>query len=282
MSDSSHPSVLAGITTRNRAAVLPKALDSLRRQSYPHFQTTVLDDASTDGTWNLRTRYPEVRWVQHATSQGYMASRNELMSGTDAKYYLCLDDDAWFMRGDELALAIARLEAQPEVAAIAFDILSPDRPNEETRGPARRTALYIGCGHVLRLSAARAAGFYAPSPGVYGSEEKDLCLRLADLGFRVELLPGVHVWHDKAWGDRDNRPLHRSGVSNEMTMALRRCPLPDVLIVLPLKTVSYLWFWIRHPFYARAGLAGLFDFVRHIPAAWRTRQPVKRATFWRF
>jgi GT2 family glycosyltransferase len=283
LSSANHPRVLAGITTRNRAAILPKALDSLRRQSYPELRVTVLDDASDDGTTpTLRPLYPEVHWQRHDSARGIIASRNELMRAADAEYYLCLDDDAWFLRGDELALAIARLQAQPEVAAIAFDILSPDRPAEEPRADARPTAMYIGCGHVLRLSAARTAGFYAPSPGAYGSEEKDLCLRLADLGLRVELLPGVHVWHDKAWAGRDNRPLHRSGVSNEMTMALRRCPLPDVLLVLPLKTVSYLWFWLRHPFYARAGLAGLGDFVRHFAATWRTRQPVRRATFWGF
>jgi glycosyltransferase involved in cell wall biosynthesis len=283
LSSAATPRVLAGITTRNRAAILPKALDSLRRQSYPNLRVTVLDDASDTGaTWALRDAYPEVHWQRHESPRGIIESRNELMRAADAEYYLCLDDDAWFLRGDELALAVARLQEQADVAAIAFDILSPDRPAEEPRAAARPTAMYIGCGHVLRLSAAHSAGFYAPSPGAYGSEEKDLCLRLADLGLRVELLPGVHVWHDKAWGDRDNRPLHRSGVCNEMTMALRRCPLPDALLVLPLKTLSFFWFWLRHPFYARAGFAGLGDFVRHAAATWRTRQPVKRATFWRF
>lgn len=282
MSSDSNPRVLAGITTRNRASLLPKALDSLRAQSYPNLQVAVLDDASDDDTPALRAQYPEVRWQRHPAPLGIIASRNELMRDADAEYYLCLDDDAWFLRGDELALAVACLQAQPAIAAIAFDILSPDRPKEEPRTAPRPTAMYIGCGHVLRLSVARAAGFYAPSPGTYGSEEKDLCLRLADLGLRVELLPGVHVWHDKAWAGRDNRPLHRSGVSNELTMALRRCPLPDVIVVLPLKTLSYFWFWLRHPFYARAGFAGLGDFLQHFTATWRSRQPVRRATFWRF
>jgi GT2 family glycosyltransferase len=127
-----------------------------------------------------------------------------------------------------------------------------------------------------------AAGYYAAAPGTYGSEEKDLCLRLADLGLAVERLPGVHVWHDKAWADRDNRPLHRSGVCNELVMTLRRCPLPDLLLVLPLKLASYLWFWLRLPFYFTAGLGGVADFIRHLVPAWRTRRPVRRATFWRF
>lgn len=276
------PSVLAGITTRNRAYILPKALDSLRTVAGPGLTVTVLDDASTDATPALRERYPEVRWVRHAQSAGIIESRNELMRGTDADYFLCLDDDAWFMRGDELALALAHLQAHPAVAAIAFDILSPDRPDPVERGTPLPVAMYIGCGHVLRLSAVRQAGYYAASPGTYGSEEKDLCLRLADLGLDVVRLPGVHVWHDKAWSDRDYFPIHRSGVCNELTMTVRRCPLPDLLLVLPLKLLSFLWFWIRRPSFFAAGLAGTGQFLRHSLAALRSRAPVRRATFWRF
>ena len=278
----SRPTVLAGITTRNRAHILPKALDSLRLVARAGLSVTVLDDASDDGTPALRDRYPEVRWLRHDRPAGIIESRNELMRATDADYYLCLDDDAWFLRGDELGLALERLEAAPHVAGIAFDILAPDRAEPVPRAAPHPVAMFIGCGHVLRMSAVRQAGFYAASPGLYGSEEKDLCLRLADLGLVIERLPGVHVWHDKAWADRDNRPLHRSGVCNELVMTLRRCPLPDLLAVLPLKLVSYLVFWLRHPYYFAAGLGGVADFLRHLPAVWRSRRPVQRATFWHF
>lgn len=279
---SPQPSVLVGITTRNRAHILPKALDSLRAVVRPGLAVTVLDDASTDSTPTLRERYPEIRWLRHNQAAGIIQSRNELMRSATTEYFLCLDDDAWFLRGDELGLALDHLQANPTVAAIAFDILSPDRSSPVNRSAPLPVAMFIGCGHLLRLSAIQAAGYYAPSPGIYGSEEKDLCLRLADLGFQVMRLPGVHVWHDKAWADRDNRPLHRSGVCNELVMTLRRCPLPDVLLVLPLKLASYLWFWVRKPFYFSAGLAGLGDFIRYLGPAWQSRRPVKRNTFWRF
>jgi len=279
---SSSPTVLAGITTRNRAHILPKALDSLRTVARSGLTVTVLDDASTDGTPALRENYPEIRWLRHEQPAGIIESRNELMQTAGTDYFLCLDDDAWFMRGDELEHALVHLQSNPSVAAVAFDILSPDRPDATTRGVATPVAMYIGCGHILRLSAVHQVGYYATAPGTYGSEEKDLCLRLADRGFTIDRLPGVHVWHDKAWADRDNRPLHRLGVCNEMAMTLRRCPLPDVLFVLPLKIFSYHWFWLRHPFYFTAGFGGLVDFLRHAGTIWRTRRPVRRDTFWRF
>lgn len=275
------PTLLVGITTRNRAHILPKAIRSALSQNCPGVRVAVLDDGSTDDTSRLQAEFPQVQWVRHETSHGIIESRNELMRATDATYYVSLDDDAWFLRDDELALAVARLESDSTVGAIAFDILSPDRADPVERAALREVAMFIGCGHVLRLSAVRAAGYYAASPGTYGSEEKDLSLRLADLGFRIELMPGVHVWHDKAWQDRDYFPIHRSGVCNELIMTIRRCPLPDVLLVLPLKLVSYAWFWIRRPSFLRAGLAGVGAALRYSGSAWRSRAPVRRETFWR-
>jgi len=135
---------------------------------------------------------------------------------------------------------------------------------------------------MLRLRAVAAAGFYADTPGPYGAEEKDLALRLSDLGYTVEFLPGVHVWHDKAWQDRDWFPLHRSGVCNELVMTARRCPLPDLLLVLPLKLASFSWYWLRRPGFLRPGLAGLWDAACAMPQTLATRQPVRRSTFWQF
>lgn len=274
------PRVLVGITTRNRADILPRALRSALAQDYPAVSVVVLDDGSTDATPSLAADFPDVGWRRHETSRGIIESRNELMRQADADYYLSLDDDAWFLRDDEIALAVAHLEARPGTAAVAYDILSPDRPEPVARSAPRPVAMFIGCGHLLRLSAARAAGLYAPSPGFYGSEEKDLALRLADRDLGIDLLPGAHVWHDKKWDGRDWFPLHRSGVCNELALTLRRCPLPDLLAVFPAKIFSFLRYWLRRPEFFRAGLAGLGDVVRHFVRIWRERAPVRRRTFW--
>ncbi|HVU32285.1 MAG TPA: glycosyltransferase family 2 protein [Opitutaceae bacterium] len=274
------PRVLVGITTRNRASILPKALASARAQNYPNLTIAVLDDGSTDGTSALSAQYPDITWQTHAQSRGIIESRNELMRGCDAEYYVSIDDDAWFLQRDEISRAIARLERAPHVAAIAFDILSPDRPTPVSRNEPEMVSIFIGCGHVLRLAAVRAAGFYASAPGIYGSEEKDLCYRLADLGYSVEKLTGVHVWHEKAWNDRDWYGLHRSGVCNEFAMTLRRCPAPDVLAVMPLKLLSFCWFWVRQPRFLAPGLAGVAQFLAHFAGTCASRQPVKREIFW--
>lgn len=275
------PSVLVGIVTHNRAGVLGRSINSALLQRYPSTQVAVVDDGSTDETFELGKEFPQVRWNRWPMSRGYLEARNELMRSASATYYASLDDDSWFVDGDEIEVAVNHLERNPRVAAVAFDILSPDRDEEAPRAGAQVTASFIGCGHVLRLEAAREVGFYAPNPGSYGGEEKDLCLRLLDRGWEIHNLPGVHVWHEKTTLSRDRVAQHRSGVCNDLVFALRRCPMPSLLWILPLKVGSHLRFALRNRL-VRPCLEGIGAFLRNVGEIWPTREPVRAATFSEF
>jgi glycosyltransferase involved in cell wall biosynthesis len=275
------PLVLVGIVTRNRAGILPKAIQSALSQSYSNLRVAVLDDCSEDNTWALRAYFPGVLWHRWEFGCGYLEARNQLMQNDSIDYYVSLDDDAWFIEGDEIAVAISALEDKPRVAAVAFDILSPDRPRPIARSTPRSVAMFIGCGHMLRMSAVRESGFYVPSPGPYGSEEKDLCIRLLDRGWDIHLLDGVHVWHDKSMVARDQPAQHRSGVCNDLVFALRRCPLPLLLMVLPIKLLNHLRFSFNHGL-VRPCLAGFGLFFRHAFAVLGSRDPVHAETFGEF
>jgi GT2 family glycosyltransferase len=268
---------LVGIVSRNRAGILPKAIASALVQSAPSIRVAVIDDASTDDTYNLEPKYPKVDWIFRSTASGYMSARNEFMAREDFDFFVSLDDDAWFLASDEIEVALEHFKSDPMLAAIAFDIVSPDRPQTRARAPAHPVGMFVGCGHVLRLSAVRAVGAYLPTPGGYGGEEKDLCLRLIDAGYKVIRLPGVHVWHDKTPVARDIAWQHRSGVCNDLAMAIRRVPLPLLPAIVPGKIFRHLLFsW-------RAGLiepclSGLLLFVRSLPSVWRWRRPVRYET----
>jgi len=275
------PVVLLGIVTRNRASILPKAIQSALSQSYPRVSVAVLDDGSEDGTPGLSGVFPMVQWHRWEPPRGYMDARNQLMRTDKADYYVSLDDDAWFVGKDEVAIAIKHLETNSRVAAVAFDILSPELPGANIRCAPRPVSMFIGCGHVVRLSAVRESGFYSPSPGSYGSEEKDLCVRLLDRNWDIDFLPGVHVWHDKTILARDQATQHSSGVCNDLVFALRRCPLPLLLTIFPLKLANHLWFSVRHRL-LRPCLAGIALFLDHAHAVWRSREPVRSKTFLEF
>jgi GT2 family glycosyltransferase len=279
VSDSSAAAV--GIVTRDRAPIARKAIDSALAQSYPNIQVWVLNDHSVDETASLASEYPNIGFIDNPVAQGCIEARNGLMNLITADYFVSLDDDAWFLANDEVAVAIDYLERNRNVGVIAFDILSPDKPEARSRTEPRIAGSFIGCGHVIRMSDFRRVGGYVRSPGPYGSEEKDLALRLLDIGQSVVLLPGVHVWHDKTHVARVHPSQHRSGVCNDLVMTVRRAPL----IALPFALLSKLY---RHARFSFAhGLAepfreGLDLFWFSLAEVWKTRRPVRLTTLRRF
>ena len=241
----------------------------------------VIDDASTDDTPAVGRLFPRVGWERFDDNRGYLAARNHLMAKPGYDYFLSLDDDAWFLKRDEIALAVAYLESDPRVGAVAFDIVSPDRPAVRPRTAPREVQTFIGCGHLLRKSALDRVGLYAPNPGSYGGEEKDLSIRLMDAGYRVMLLPGVHVWHDKTPLQRVECWQHRSGVCNDLAFAWRRFPASILWLALPWRMCRHLGFSIRHGLLS-ACAGGITDFLAAAGRVAEARRPVSSETFRHF
>jgi GT2 family glycosyltransferase len=273
--------VLIGITTRNRAEILRIAILSALAQDYPHKQVAVFDDASTDDTPALRDEFPQVRWYRVEESQGYLPARNRMMRDTDADLYFSLDDDSWFMSGDEISRGVCLLRQRSEVAAVAYDILTPSRPDVAGRSELRLVHTVDGCGSLVRLSAARDAGLFIPNPGFYGGEENDLCLRLLERGHEIVMMPGVHVWHQRTMIARDVPEQWRSGVCNDLVFALRRCPWPMVLWFIPGKIFNHLRYAVGRGL-IRPYVKGIALFLRSLPALLATREAVRPETFREF
>jgi GT2 family glycosyltransferase len=273
--------VLVGIATHNRAALLVKAIESALAQDYADKEVAVFDDASSDDTSLLKARFPEVSWSVQDTSIGCIQARNQLMRAANAEYFVSLDDDAWFMSGDEISVSVAFMNARPQVAALAYDIQTPDNPVAGSRSAPRASHLFMGCGHMLRLSAVHEVGGYPPGPGKYGAEESDLCIRLLDRDHEIFSLPGVSVWHDKSPTSRDVNSQYRSNVCNDLAFAYRRCPYPNILWMLPAKILRHFVFAATHglvtPFWR-----GTIEFFKALPKVRSGRRPVTRATFGEF
>lgn len=269
--------VLVGIVTRNRSALLPKAISSALAQRGCSVRVSVIDDCSSDDTSSIAQRFPMVEWARFSEPRGHMAARNEWMNSDSAEFFVSLDDDAWFVKGDEVSVALKAFDQNPQVAAVAYDILSPDKPQVRSRTGSKLAASYIGCGHMLRLAALRGIGGYAPAPGRYGSEEKDLCLRLMDAGHQVVLLPGVHVWHEKSPMARVFPEQFQSLVCNDLAFTFRRTPTALLAVAMLAKVLQHCSFAARRGLLGPC-LQGFGQFTRSWQQVWRSRDPVKLAT----
>lgn len=218
--------VCIGITTKNRCKILPKAIEAALSQDYPELEVRVFNDGSTDGTSNLKHKFPEVIWMESDESLGLLHARNALMQSTDAELYVTLDDDAWFLNGDEVSAAVGEFKKDDKLAAVAFDVLQKGtkRFNPVERSESIPTNIFIGCGAMLRRSTVAKAGNFVSFPVKYGHEEKDLSIRMLDCGYNLVFMPGVHVWHDFTPLERNLDSQKMSLITNDLVYQYRRVP----------------------------------------------------------
>lgn len=273
--------VCIGITTKNRKNVVLKAIESALAQDYPRCTVFIFDDGSTDSTFELKTKYPEARWERSEVSLGLLEARNKMMSTCDADIFVSLDDDAWFLSNDEVTLAVEYFQNNEKVAAIAFDILEKGtyKFREVPRDKPWPTNFFIGCGHALRLEIVKEAGYYVPFPLKYGHEEKDLAIRILDLGYEILLLPGVHVWHDNTTVERNKPEQNRGFIINDLVYKYRRVPLLYLVPVLGFSVYRTVRNQVRT---TERPLNAVWAFFKLIPGEFRQVGRVSTRTYRRY
>jgi len=273
--------VCIGITTKNRGEILQKAINSALEQSYDNKEVLVFDDGSTDITQELPKKYPQVKWMREEESLGLLAARNKMMKSCGADLFVSLDDDAWFLKGDEIELAVSYMIANPEIGAISFDVLQKDtkRFKAVERADGIQTNVFIGCGHMLRLSAVSEIGYYVPFPLRYGHEEKDLCIRLIDAGYGIIFLPGVHVWHEYTSVERNIREQRFSFFVNDLIFPFRRVPLRYVAFVLLNNIFRKL---NSSQFNSQVKREAIWEFFRLIPSQMKYVKRVKAKSYLKY
>lgn len=95
------PLVSVYIPTRNRSALLRRAVDSVLAQTYPEIEVLICDEASTDDTAEVvadyARRYPgKFTYLRNDTPQGACSARNRCIDEAVGTYITGLDDDDVF------------------------------------------------------------------------------------------------------------------------------------------------------------------------------------------
>jgi len=273
--------VCVGIVTRGRAELAEKAVASALAQMPPPELVWVIEDGVVGQPFEWKKGGP-VRITRWSEPKGFMAGRHQMMMEAEADVYVSLDDDAWFLDPHAMGAAVRVMEEDPRVAAVGFEILTPDLPEPSGKRGVEKAKMFIGCGHALRLKAVREAGGYEEMPGFYGGEEKDLCLRLMDRGWKVVKLNGATVWHEKTLTQRDWLAQRRAATLNDLTLILRRAPSRQLPIALLGNALNQILFSIRNPRFLGATLQGLADFAAKGFGLVEARRPVAAATWARW
>ena len=121
------PAIVPGLVSvvteaYNLGRYIGETLDSVLGQDYPHVESIVVDDGSTDDTPRVLERYagdPRVRIVRQANAGQTVAKNRGLREARGEFVAFCDADDTW--RPDKLSRQLPRF-ADPRVAVVYSDI----------------------------------------------------------------------------------------------------------------------------------------------------------------
>lgn len=186
------------ITTYNRLNELKLTLKSLNKYYLrDDIEFIICVDGSTDGTYTfLKENYSKISLINHAVSKGLIASRNELLSLTKAKYAISLDDDANFLSDDVLESIETLFSTHPKCGLQAFSIYwDLDKPNNSLKyEEIERVKGFVGCGHVWNMKAWNSIPKY-PAWFVFYGEEDFAAFQLFKKDWHIYYNPEVLVHH---------------------------------------------------------------------------------------
>jgi GT2 family glycosyltransferase len=218
LTEAHHPLVSVVVPNWNGARHLPACLDSLRRQTYPRLQVTVVDNASSDRSLELlQTDYPDVTTLPLAENRGFTGACNTGIEATSGKIVALLNNDTEADPG-WLEQVVAAFERHPQAGMVASKMMLFDRRDTfHTAGdlygfdgvPRNRGVWEIDAGQYDKeeyvFGACGGSAAYRRSmlekiglldeDFFYSSEDLDLAWRAQLAGYRCVYAPRAIVYH---------------------------------------------------------------------------------------
>ena len=189
----------------NSAAFLAESIESILSQSYKDFEFIILNDGSTDRSWEIIQEYAltekRIRTVQNATNMGIFLTRNLGLEMSTSLYVAVMDSDDISLP-DRFEKQVAFLESHPDIDVLGGQIVkignttqSGKKSNYPLTPGGIRWGLFSGCqlAHPTVMMRGRLfadEGFRYKEFTV--AQDYDLWTRLAP-GHKIANLPDVLV-----------------------------------------------------------------------------------------
>jgi GT2 family glycosyltransferase len=265
------------IATHNRVDELEKTLASCVAQDWPALEILVVDDASTDGTFErVRANFPTVNIVRREKNQGSIAARNDILRRARGTYIIGLDDDSRFIEPDACRRIVERMDAEPDLGIVSFQAIGPENPERMTEAGRLRgewhCSSFAACGVAIRRSILEKTGPLAEF-FFHTYEEPDLCIRAWDVGYRVLQWNDIVVYHEFSGLNRIEQWNHRRQARNEACSIWLRCPWHLVLPMTVARLCSQARYAASRGWLLREPRVWA-EFLWRLPRCVLNRQPV--------
>ena len=263
------------IPNYNGAAYLKACLDSLYHQTFSDFEIILVDNASTDGSYEMAVSdYPDVRFRRLDSNTGFCHAVNTGIEMSDAEYVLLLNNDTWCAPEFVEAL-LSGIRRHPDAFCVQARMVRMDDPSRlDNAGD-----FYCALGWAFSMGKDLPAGSFAKERRIFSGcagaalyrrafldriglfdEVHFAYLEDVDLGYR-SLLAGYENWYipeavvhhagSAASGSRHNSFKVWHTVRNNLYMVRKNMPLPQLVLNAPLLFAGWL---VKAVYFARKGL----------------------------
>jgi|GEM_PF-2628695 len=210
------PFVSAVICTYNRAKYLDRCIESLKNQNYPNLEIIVVNGPSTDETDVILQKYPELKLIRQNKLNGLSFARNLGIDASKGDIVAFIDDDAiadpnwikFLVEGYDYELigGVGGLVYGPQKTHLQFDRgiinkCAAPTPIRDEDSLLKKDEFYIimGTNSSFRKDILKEVGGFDPYFRYY-HDESDLCVRIAQKGYKIVYKKDAFVIHDMVEG----------------------------------------------------------------------------------
>jgi GT2 family glycosyltransferase len=275
--DTKSPQPMVSIVSVNydQPEVTCEMLETLRKVTYPNFETLIVDNASpSTSPAIIKQKYPEVQLIISEKNLGFAGGNNIALKQAKGDYVLLLNNDTE-VKPDFLESLVELMESDKKIGIVSSKILyfyednviqyagaSPINPitsrgrhygyKEIDNGQldeVKETAYPHGACMMIRKSVLEELGLLYEGYFLY-YEELDFAERVKRAGYKIYFQPNSSILHKESISTGKNSPLKTYYMNRNRLLFVRRNStgitfllgiIYFFMISLPKNTIKYLF-----------------------------------------
>ncbi len=198
------PAISVVMSTYNRAAFLPKAIDSILNQTFTDFEFIIINDGSPDETDKVLNLFAakdkRIRVITNEQNKGLIYSLNKGLDEARGKYIARMDDDDVSLP-TRFEKQFAFMEKNPELAVVGSWIGRPDNGKKwpfhhETNPEKLKMLLYLNSVPISHPASFLRLSFLNEHNIRYSyeykaAEDRKFWLDIMDAGGKIDNVPEI-------------------------------------------------------------------------------------------
>lgn len=270
-----YPKVSIVSVNYDQPQVTCEMLESLRKVTYPNFETLIVDNGSPNSSPNIiKEKYPETQLIISKENLGFAGGNNIAIKQAKGDYVLLLNNDTE-VKPDFLDSLVKLMESDKQIGIASSKILyyfedniiqyagipplnpitsrgGSDGDKEKDEGQyneIKETFYAHGACMLIRKSVIEEIGLLYEGYFLY-YEEYDFAERVRNAGYKIYYQPNSEIFHKESISTGKNSPLKTYYLNRNRVLFLRRNSHGIIFLLamiyfyaisLPKNTLKYLF-----------------------------------------